>query len=96
MEKHYIIPINILLTLALSFITDKIFTYIIKPEARYFTMHVILNGYICYITYNTTIHFFLDPITKYNYYSKEGIQSCSIIIGFHLYHILTEKLILED
>lgn len=85
-----------LLTLALSFITDKVFTFIIKPHSRYFCMHVILNSYIVYITYETTYQFLLNPIAEYNFYSKAGIQSCSIIIGFHLYHILTEKLGLED
>mgnify|MGYP004280387799 CR=1 FL=1 len=96
MNVYYIIFLNMIVTLGLSFISDRFFSYIIIPSARYFTMHVILNAYISYITYNTTIHFLLNPIAEYNYHSEIGISSCSMIIGFHMYHILTEKLNLED
>lgn len=96
MEIYYIIPINILVTLALSFISDRLFSYIIIPGAKYFVMHIILNGYITFITYSTTLNFLLNPIAEYNYHSYIGVSSCSTIIGFHLYHIITEKLNLED
>jgi len=96
MEIYYIIPLNILLTLSISFLSDKVFSFIIKSHSKYFCMHVILNGYICYITFDKTREFLLNPITKYDFYSIEGIKSASIVIGFHLYHILTEKLSLED
>ena len=96
MDIYFIIPLNIILTLGISFSTDKIFSFIIRPECKYFCMHVLLNLYICYITYQSTITFFLNPITNYDFFSEDGVKSASIVIGFHLYHILTEKLSLED
>ena len=92
----YVILINILLTLAMSFLGDRLFGMILKNSAKYFFMHTILNSYICYVTYNTTVSFLLNPINDFSFHSPDGQKSASIIIGFHLYHILTEKLNLED
>ena len=95
MENLYTIFTSMLCCISITFISDKILKYIIKPNAIYFLMHTILNSYIVYLTYYETFLFLVNPIGQYNYYSPCCIKACSIIIGFHLYHILTEKLDLE-
>lgn len=81
--------------ISITFISDKILKFLIKPNAIYFLMHTILNGYIVFLTYYETFLFLVNPGEKIDYYSNCCIKACSIIIGFHLYHILTEKLDIE-
>ena len=82
-------------SLVCSYLIDNLFKITIKESARYYLLHVILNSYIVYVTYRESIDFFLSPIIKYDIYTTSSIESASIIIGFHIYHYLTDILDFE-
>ena len=86
---------NFMYSLVGSYLIDNLFKMTVKKSARYYLLHVILNSYIVYVTYRESIDFFLSPIIKYDIYTTSSIESASVIIGFHIYHYLTDTLDFE-
>jgi len=86
---------NFMFSLAGSYLIDNLLKITVKKTARYYLLHVILNSYIVYLTYNDTIDFFLSPIINCDVYTKSSIESASVIIGFHIHHYLTDVLDFE-
>ena len=87
--------INLIYSFFGSFLLDNIFKKTIKDSARYFLLHVILNSFIVSITYQEALDFFLSPVIEFNRYTKSSIESATMIVGFHLYHYITEVLDFE-
>ena len=85
--NELILPIMtaLLCSMSVTFITERMLKYIMKPSAIYFFIHVILNSYIVYITYYDTFLFFINPNDKHDYFSPCCIKASSVIIVFHLY-----------
>ena len=90
-----IILTNFMYSLVGSYLIDNLFKITVKKSARYYLLHVILNSYIVYVTYSESIDFFLSPVIKSDIYTKSSIESASVIIGFHIYHYLTDILDFE-
>ena len=89
------ILLNISVIAVFSFVIYRFLAIGIKRNARYFMMHVIFNTYIVYITWSDTVKFVINPLQSFDFFGHNAIKAISSVIGFHLSHILTEKLDLE-
>ena len=79
--------------LFLGFLSLGIFDVILKniviEKARYFCLHVILNGWVCYKVLDDTLYLLKNPNSALDLdYSKDGVLTTSVIAAFHIYHIL--------
>lgn len=88
----YIIFTSLIYSFGLSTISDICLRKLTLPSARYYLLHIILNSYIVYITYSDTYQFCITPFSNYNEYVYSSIKSASVIIGFHVYHYITDTL----
>jgi hypothetical protein len=90
-----IICSNLSFTFISSYCISSIFRKYIRPSAQYYLLHSIFNLYIMSVTYTDAIEFYMNPILDTSFYAESAISSSSAIIGFHLYHYISEALDLE-
>ena len=96
LNYYFVIFTYLFFSYIITFIADVfLLKYIINNSARYYLMHFFLNLNVVYLTYSDTYYYLLNPLSITNEYSYDSIASVCIIISFHLYHFIHEKLDLE-
>ena len=74
---------------------DNILARCIKPSAKYFVLHVIVNTITTLLSYEDMISFIIQPTPDITYYGKNSIIASSLIVSFHLHHCIVDKLDIE-